>query len=134
MKNITRAELIPLVIAEATKLKANALKDELANLNFSSLNADLPSRCIYGQMTGNCFNDRAVSLIEKSCEKVIVNNPNRSGVNGPLNGSPKGSDRDLYWSPIEVYIYRNQSTLRYDKQNKVLIDFLRGETETLNLK
>lgn len=134
MKNITRAELIPLVIAEAIKLKENSFKYERASLNFDSLDSERPSKCIYGQMTGNCWNNRATTLIEKSCERVITNNPNKSGITGAINGSPIGVDRDFYWSPIESYIYLNERNLKFNKQNKVLIDFLKGETDTLVLK
>ncbi len=134
MKNITRAELIPLVVEEAIKLKSNATKTELNKLDFSSLNANRAARCIYGQMTGDCFNPRAIKLIEKSCERVIAGSFD-GNINGGLNGSPKKVDRMNYWSPIEVYIYRNQVVNKKNlNQNKKIIDFLRNESETLVLR
>lgn len=112
--------MIPLVIAEATKLKIHATQEEISNLNINKLDANYSGTCIYGQITGNCWNDRAVELIELSCEKA---------------------NRDNYWSPIELFIYRNQYILEKKIknsskkiENQKLIAFLKGETEILKLK
>ncbi len=140
MTHIKRATLIPLVIAEAIKLKDNATREEINNLNIARLDANDVTSCIYGQMTGNCYSKRAVSLIELSCEKVIRVST-KTCVNGTLNGSPVKAIRDFYWSPIEVFIYRNQfnggkrisKSVKQD-ENKKLVAFLKGETEILTLK
>lgn len=136
-KTITVLEINALVIAEATKLKKNATLYEIANLDFSNLRTASKYNCIYGQMTGNCFSERAVELIEASCKRVFnINISERDKdkkmgkIYGKLNGKPV--TRDEYWSPIEIFIdmERNQN----NGNNKRLIDYLKGETKKLTLK
>ena len=128
----TIAELNALVIAEAKKLKKNATKEELDKLEFNRLNTRNVNKCIYGQMTGYCFNDRAISLIEQSCTKVLTCDNSVDEIRGFLNGSPKKTSREKYWSPIEVFIDRPRN--KTNGNNKRLVAFLKGETKTLILK
>ena len=129
-----------LVIAEATNLKKNATVEELENLNFDKLQTDHSELCIYGQMTGVCISERAIDLIELSCERVFNDKSHNDGfdggkmggIKGELNGSPLGKGRGYYWSPIEIFIDmpRNKS----NGNNKRLVDFLKGVTSELKLK
>lgn len=63
-----------LVIEEATALRENATQREKDRLNFINLDPEHFERCIYGQMTGSCYNSRAIELIQKSASKVYNNN------------------------------------------------------------
>ena len=84
-------------------------------------------------MTGNCFSERAVELIEASCKRVFADaSDGGDTLKGVLNGSPKKSNRDTYWSPIEIFITKKRNVK--NGNNKRLVAFLKGETETLDLK
>ena len=54
---------------EVNKLRKLATKEELNRLNVDTLSAFSTSSCIYGQITTDCFSDRAAELIEKCCVK-----------------------------------------------------------------
>lgn len=138
------SELKILVVTEATKLKSAAADYQLSRLNFDVLDPVSPSQCIYGQMTGGCYSVEAFDLLNQCAipyaesiitdadydeydyedealriKRVMAKNFKRS----------KDSDHiSRYFSPIEFYI-----TLRQAKNN-VLIDFLKGDRETLTVE
>ncbi len=122
--------LVKEVHKEAKKLKVTASADELENLDFSYLSPTAGSRCIYGQLTGDCFTSRAIELI-KECAAVGIHD---SDV-GSESQSCKiqiGKKTDIrsgneFWSPIEVYIGQNGA------DNKHLIDYLKGDIKKLDL-
>lgn len=124
-----------LVIKEAKNLKKFAYKYELEKLNFDTLNPSSSSNCIYGQMTGSCFNARANKLILKCATRVLStqNSPNileNAKLNGEPTLIPEGENRlYTYISPIEKFIYLNTET-----NNQILIDFLQDKTKTLKFK
>lgn len=122
-----------LVIGEAKKLKANATPNELSKLDFLELNPCRQDRCIYGQMTGDCFNERAKTLIVESCERVFKTNDGLF-TGSKLNGAPKKETRNEYWSPIELFIYENRNTTSGIAKVKKLVKFLKGENKTLRFK
>lgn len=132
-----RQILVELVKKEAENLKGRLKLKERNKLNFTTLNPNFPSYCIYGQATGNCESERANFLIRNCCERVyeVTTKANRFET-CKLNGKPKkvpDNDRlDMYFSPIELYIYQN--TIKGKKYNKILIDYLKGLTDTLNIK
>lgn len=133
MKNKRKQEMCALVIEEATQLKQFATLDELDDLSFENLDPLNPGRCIYGQMTGDCFSTRAKKLIKKCAKRVYKSNENERLRDFELNGKPKG-ERSLqysdYFSPIEVFIAQKDNK----KNTKRLIDFLKGKTDTLIFK
>lgn len=122
-----KKQLTELVRQEAANLKKFAYKKELKNLDFNELNPLEYSRCIYGQMTGHCNSPRAIKLIRQCAEKVIESVGPVSQSN-EINGSPKNLKRYMFWSPIEVFV-----THAIEKKNKALIDYLKGETKTLDI-
>jgi len=124
-----------LVKEEATNLLKYAKKKELNNLNFERLNPESIFSCIYGQMTGDCFTDRSTKLITKCASRVYKydsNFGNNTLKNNKINGSPKEEDRDDYWSPIEVFIATKVN--QNNGNNKMLVDYLKGERKTLKFK
>ncbi len=120
-------ELIELVIAEAKYLRENATKEK-DNLVFKHLNPLATDSCIYGQMTGDCFSDRAVELIVNACERVYKPIHKPHIIDGKLNGKPYAESRFDFWSPIEVFIFKSNNR---KENNKRLIDYIKGETEAL---
>lgn len=124
-------ELKDLVIQEATNLKIHARKDELAKLDIKRLDPESYSGCVYGQITGNCTNKRAIELIGLCCERVYTpgkENYFDTTIGATLNGAPSGreSGRIGFYSPIELYITKKE-------QNDKLVAFLKDETQTLEL-
>jgi hypothetical protein len=120
-----------LVIEEATNLKKHATQEELNKLDIKRLFSSQVDLCVYGQMTGICFSERATELM-KTCCKRVYNTDAGSVRDCSVNGSPENKNRIHFWSPIEVFIdqYRNQN----NGNNEQLIKFLKGEIDVLNFK
>ncbi len=53
------------VVKEALLLRKHATKKEKDKLDYYWLKSRDPSGCVYGQMTGNCWSERAAQLIKK---------------------------------------------------------------------
>lgn len=118
------------VIQEATKLKTCATKEELKRLDFRTFAPDKKQYCIYGQLTGNCFSDRALELlnccaIPYSC-RITSYQRTRAKFN---ENNRKNNDSDNWvFSAIEYYICRNGA------RNSNLLSFLKGKRKTLTLE
>ena len=137
--------LIKLVKEEARNLKKKATKTELSNLDFKELNPSTPHRCIYGQITGDCFEERAKNLIEKCATKIYQYKENMNGLyNSELNGKPNFEIQSrkgfsflctpdiIHYSPIECFITNPLN--KRNGNNKTLINYLKGKTKTLRFK
>lgn len=122
-----------LVIQEAKKLKNKATIEEKLALDAKNLWGDSNYNCLYGQMTGFCHSKRAISLINLCCERVYKAIPTNGEYlkNVVLNGKPKRiknrSSVLSFWSPIEVWLYRNPS----EEKKQALVDYLQGKTNKL---
>ena len=144
MGKVKKSVLEPLVIAEANNIRRIALKRELKKLDFCSLIPDEYQSCIYGQMTGDCYSERAYELIRKSCPSVIESdtddfkgellNFNEWEKTWGIEKPNEFNDdfRYSFYSPIEVFIARKRN--KKNGNNAKLIAFLRGETDTLDFK
>lgn len=128
-------DLNTLVIAEAKALKSKATKRELQRLDFDKLDPVSTMFCIYGQMTGDCNDTRANSLVYDCAKRVYDSRGihRNALVDSKLNGAPKkeiiGYRIYSYFSPIEKFIAQK---LQNQKQNnKILIEYLKGEREML---
>lgn len=133
-----------LAINEATKLKELLTNEEKLNLNKQILDPNSQWDCIYGMACEGCNSPRAIELIHQCAEKVYVNNAEKyktfddygSTLLFDLNGEPKdvviGENKrsNYYYSPIEIIITR---TYLGEEAGFKIIDFLRGETQTLEL-
>lgn len=119
------------VIDEATKLKSCATQEELEKLNFKRLDPERIQKCIYGQMTGNCFSKRATELL--NCCTVPysadVDSYTRTRVKS-FNDKNRAEDVNGDWvfSAIEYYIGHQIA------KNANLIDYLKGVKETLTIE
>lgn len=140
MNKKEKKELIKLVIQEAEKLKKQITPEETSNLDFYSLRAFNDSRCIYGQMTGNCRTKRAIELITKCCFKTYkteVYSTRDPDFGNELNGPPEecigvpGGVALQYCSPIELFITFPEN--RKNGNNKSLVLYLKGKKEELKL-
>jgi hypothetical protein len=122
-------ELKELVKIEAENLLLHATPSELQRLDITTLQPEFEKHCVYGQMTGECFNERSLELIVKCCKKGYRD----LYLDGNLMDIDAGEikdpfDRyDHFFSPIEYYICREGA------KNANLIAYLKGEINTLNL-
>lgn len=90
------------VIKEALNLRKYATKEEISKLNINTLNTMESDLCIYGQMTGDCFSERAIELLNK-CAKPISNMCGQ--YIEPFYKKRKFEyTSDRYFSAIELYI------------------------------
>lgn len=132
---MNKKTLVSLVRKEAAKLKKEASKRERMRLDISDLSPSDSRRCIYGQMTGNCFSTRAGALI-KSCAERVYDTSGECGLDeAKLNGRLEQAELRVatnYYSPIECFIYFDGN--KWNGNNKILIDYLKGERKTLRFK
>lgn len=131
---------------EAEALRVHATKEERERLKFDELDVLSKRRCIYGQMTFDCFSDRAAHLISACTQRyfkpdvmvrddddllAVTTDSILSHANGNEVENFIKERTDLlssaHYSAIEAYI------LLPEARNENLIAFLRGETETLTL-
>lgn len=140
MRKITKFP--KLVIDEAKNLRKFATKGEKANLDFDRFNDNSAHGCIYGQLTGYCHSPRAIELITLSAKRVYIPKYHKSlftnalnvenpGASTKLNGKPKIVDRReeiTYWSPIEVFVNRENTPEAMKKQ---LLEYIKGKKRKL---
>lgn len=129
-----------LVIEEAKALKKHATKEERAKLDYENLDAEHYSKCIYGQMTGDCYSVRAHQLIGVACKRVYVKDINKPsfkvGENTKVNGKPKftgdylGRAGHVWLSPIEVFISKAEANGEHALLER-LVKFIKGEIKSL---
>lgn len=126
-------QLIELVTQESIALKVKATREELFILDIYQLDPHDPMRCIYGQMTGDCYSPRATELIVSCCARVFK--AEKGALQDfdidNLNGAPEPDKRGDYYSAIETFIDCPRN--KRNGNNAALVAFLRGETDTLTL-
>lgn len=141
---ITKEQFLQDVRTEVEALKANATKEEIAKLDIEHFHPDSKQDCIYGQMTGSCESHRAKELMDSACVRV-TNSTFFMGtftfdnlathINGEYTGQTwEGESNDerylrkfSYISMLEMYIFLKGAS------PKNIIDYLKGEVETLEL-
>ena len=116
------------VLQEIEGIKKYATQQERDKLDIKFFNPKYKDACIYGLMTGNCYNDRAVELIKLCAQySYAVNNIGeeykllkvmpRTGFFYYGNFSPR-------YSLLELYIYKAQI-----ETVERLMAYLKGESE-----
>lgn len=130
IKSNKAERLCSLVEMETKKLKEHATKKELRRLNLKRLAPSSTVSCIYGQMTGSCYSERAHELITKCAPKMYDGSLDDFKLNGkPTAGEERKRLTCARYSPIEIFI---ANCLPEDRQT--IINFLKGKTESLELK
>ena len=140
---ISKEQFLQDVRTEVEALKANATQEEVKNLNIETFDPDSKIECIYGQMTGNCASKRAKALMDSACVRVTNSTYFASEktfknlaehINGAYEGQTWGDEwydgyirRYAYISMLEMYIFLKGAS------PKNIIDYLKGEVETLEL-
>lgn len=130
-------DLLARVKQEAILLRSNATQEELDNLNLDDLNGLSAEYCIYGQLTGSCYNKRATELFAQCAV------PYKRGIYSDFNfGSPEPPEANMTCfdnegnarkngnhSAIEYYISLPEN--EYKLQG--LVDYLQRKTDKLIL-
>jgi len=121
---MTSEKLLELVKQEADNIKVHATQAEKDKLDIDNFSGLFPTTCLYGQLTGNCFSDRATELLNL-CTMPFTPDLKRF--------TPSTSNRSFkdfrQYSPIEYLIFQGCS--KKDEQN--LIDYIQGKNDTLEL-
>lgn len=138
------------VMHEIEMLKKHGTKAEKNRLNFDKFSPNSAQQCIYGQMTGDCRSKRAHKLMELSCVRIfdlsasdcdihesMHMNTVLKYVNGPFKS--QGWDKPFTYIPKLIYRYFNylsvlEGYIKLDRNNKEIIEYIKGEIDTLNLE
>ncbi len=132
---MNKKEYLSNAMQEIEALKKHATKEEIENLDFETFDPRAYSKCIYGQMTGDCHSSRALRLIRK-CTPVVINEIGGfysvfSDIKENINGKPTRknihSNGRRFFSTLENYI------VLIGAKNEEIIQYLKGETKTLKL-
>lgn len=106
---------------EAYNLRINALPEERERLSCVSLMSNLVKNCIYSQLTGDCFGERALQLL-KTCAQPVSDW--LTGYFEPTFGFAEyGKQRSV--SAIELYIFHPEAN------NARLVAYLKEEIHEL---
>ena len=103
---------------EIEHIKENATKEELNNLSYSQFDHDSTISCLYGLLTGYCDSDRARKLNKKSFA---------FGFNEDNFKEALKSEEGNTFTHLEIYLFYCD-----DDTHKNIIDYLKGDVETLN--
>lgn len=120
-------KLKKLVLQEIDNLKIHATQDEIAKLDFTTFKPFKADRCIYGQMTGSCFSDRATSLLNLCAVPYSYYTSSYERYLREPDFRRKPGDWQRGFSALEFYV-----DSIYDG-NEQIIAYLKGEIQTLNL-
>lgn len=118
-----------LVREELDRIKSNATAEEIGRLDFSTLDHESKSSCIYGQMTGNCHSDRAFEIMDKSLISLNTELPkddlklNHFGPNNLL------SNKYPRFTYLEQYLFWSSSST-----DEKIISYLKGEIDDIVLE
>lgn len=119
-----KSEFLVEVMAELDNIKAKATKEEISNLNIEGFNHNHGSRCIYGQMTGDCDSRRAVML----APKIYYNIGDGHGFAKQRFEKREGITQN-YYTALEKYLFMVKKPT-----HAKIIDYLKGSTSVLELK
>lgn len=125
------ATVIKHVMKEIDNIKKYATKEEIAALDVENIDPDSSERCIYGQMTGNCFGDRANVLVNVCASKIQLYNPLHGDILSPEFLNCKKVKRitkdSTNASFLEMFIYQQPHN------NKNIAKYIKGDIGSLKL-
>lgn len=101
-------KLKKLVVKEVLNLRKYATKKEIEKLDLNTLNPEKSNFCIYGQMTGSCFSERAYTLLNKCTEPYST----YLSIMDNKSTEKKFYDSSRDWSPLEFYIFQPGANIK----------------------
>lgn len=120
-----RPEFIKLVVDEIENVKNKATKEEKSKLDKRTFDKNKIHLCIYGQLTGGCVSKRAQELSPKIFRNYTDLDEKGKGKTFSSHSFESGS----YATALEKYLY-----MATEKQQFNIIDYIKGDTQTLNIK
>ncbi len=130
-------ELKPYALAELLKLRSlltDAEKERVQSFHTYYISAENPKECIYGRITGDCFNDRATELIIK-CSDKFINFEHKTGNFIDNINKRFVDDKERTFSPVEVWItdryLKDYSMIGNDSRITRVIKVLQGKSNKL---
>lgn len=139
MKHDKKKELLTKIAKDAFK-EASFLRSEITdkernNLSYDLLSTSSSSQCIYGLISGNCYNDRATQLMRRSKIELHpylshdrVKESSESNKMEDILKSGNSRRNFQFFSPIETMITFD------DLLNKKLVSYLKKESDDLTEK
>lgn len=118
-----RVDFVQLVVAEVENIKLNATDKEKSNLNRDSFRHFTAGGCIYGQLTGTSFSERACEL----APKIFENTTNKVHL-FDTKFEDLEFEEGCYFTALEKYLYIIPQTERLH-----ILDYIKGDTKTLNI-
>lgn len=119
------------VIHEVKMLRQHATEDEINRLNFHMLDGTKSYDCIYGQLTGNCYSQRAIELINECVYKrrfysstAILNYDFTV-----KEARVMKQNSSIYYERYGAYTSLEVFIVLYPKYNKSIIDALEGKIQ-----
>lgn len=124
-------DFLRLVREELDTIKANATKEEIGRLDFTTFHHDGSRDCIYGQMTGHCRGNRALEIMDKSLVVIKTVRPEDDReihlyLVAPNDLITKGVPRFTY---LEQYLFWSSSFM-----HEKIISYLKGEVDDIVLE
>lgn len=119
-----KAEFLQMVKNELDTIKAKATKYEIEKLNFRSFSHNLSNRCIYGQMTGSCYSERAKELMPKTFDDIDNTWDDWYYIPFSRQKMKKGEA----YTALEKYLYMVKAPM-----HEKIIEYLKGETSEITL-
>ena len=135
---IRQYNFFKLVREELDTIKSNATPEEINNLNFDTFDFADSQSCIYGQLTGGCYNDRAKEINPKIYNYLVnieydVNRNNlrysKQGAEFKIHCFENKNDKQLHgYTGLEKYIFMCDQSKRRE-----IIDYLKDNIPTINI-
>lgn len=113
------------VLNEINNIKALATTEEIESLNLLGLRPSERDKCIYGQMTGDCFSFRAQYLIEECC--------NTTTSFDSLSASKTDAKKPVFDRNNRNFSYLEHCIYNHRHNNDNIIAYLKGEIPCLGL-
>jgi hypothetical protein len=113
-----RKEFNEMVSKEINHLRTHATDEEKSRLDFETFDRSDDRYCIYGQMTGNCFPDRAKVLMPKIYDRIS----GKKGYSFNFQSFKKG----IYFTALEKYLFMVNS-----KKHLEIINYIKGDSQIL---
>ena len=143
MKNYSKKQFLDEITQEIENIKKFATDKEKQKLDFDTFNADIPSFCVYGQLTGDCESDRAIKLIRKCCKRYF--NFSKYGLNvedeftfkdikESVNGDKMPDNFKIKYRNYEYHSLLEGFIKLKNANNKNILSYIKGKTTKLVLE
>lgn len=114
------------VMSEIENIKAKATPHEISRLNITDFSHASPTKCIYGQMTGECTSKRAKELTPKVYD--IIGGEIFETYTPFTKQVMTIRDGWASFTPLEKYLYMVKRPM-----HRRIVAYLKGEIDTLKL-